>query len=193
MVHFPLIIHIVKRCSSFSLIAWPKKFVWCLPHLFISDFVVSPSLKQFRVISLQSMRFVALFKGNTFLLPPVSFVSALKLSRPVIYTSEWVQYSTSRLFLCEWRCVYLLEPISFSGNILLAVFLMQFQFFFCFFFLHPSLDIKVPNYLNRSICLSIFLLIKMLIFGHSFFPLTTITPVFLLFNSNPFPFLENVY
>ena len=74
------------------------------------------------------MRSVAFSVGTTFLLPPVSFVAALKLSRPRIHTSEWVQYSTPGLFFCEWRCVYLLVLISFSGNyFLLELFLVQFQ------------------------------------------------------------------
>ena len=56
--------------------------------------------------------------GTTFLLLPVSFEAALKLSRPRIHTLEWVQYSTSGLFfLCGWRCIYLLVRISSSRNV----------------------------------------------------------------------------
>ena len=71
----------------------------------------------FRLISLQSMRFITFSIGTTFLLPPISFVTGLKLSKPCIHTSEWVQYSTPGLFfLCEWRCVHLLVPISCPGD-----------------------------------------------------------------------------
>ena len=110
---YPSIIPVVTRCSSFSLlITWPKKVAWHLLNLFMSDLVVSAL---FRLISLQSMRFVAFSTGTTFLLPPVSFVLVLKLSRPCIHTREWVQYSTPGLnFLCELRSAYLLVLISFS-------------------------------------------------------------------------------
>ena len=67
------------------------------------------------------------YKGTTFLLLPVSFIPVLKLSRPCIHTSEWVQYSSPGLFfLCESKCGYLFILISFSENsFLLVLFLMQ--------------------------------------------------------------------
>ena len=53
---------------------------------------------------------------------PDPFVTVLKLSRPCINTSEWVQYSTLGLFLlCELKCCYLLLLISSSGNSFLLV------------------------------------------------------------------------
>ena len=48
-----------------------------------------------------------------------------------------------------------------------------------------SLDIKVPEYLHRSLCLSLLPLIKMLICGHSLFRPRIIASVFLLFHYKP--------
>ena len=45
--------------------------------------------------------------------------------------------------------------------------------------------------LNLFLCLSLFTLIKMLVCGRSLLPLTTITSVLLLFNSNPFFLLSS--
>ena len=68
--------------------------------------------KQLRLVSLQSMRFLTFSEGTTFLLPLISFVPVLRLSRPDIQTSEWVQYSTLGLLLsCKSRCGYLLHHI----------------------------------------------------------------------------------
>ena len=112
------------------------------------------------------------------------FLTVLKLSRPRIHTSEWVQHSTTGLFfLCESRCGFLLVLILFSGNsFLLELFLMQFQ---CSCVHHLILN------LNLFLCLSLFTLIKMLVCGRSLLPLTTITSVLLLFNSNPFFLLSS--
>ena len=112
------------------------------------------------------------------------FLTVLKLSRPRIHKSEWVQYSTTGLFfLCESRCDFLLVLILFSGNsFLLELFLMQFQ---CSCVHHLILN------LNLFLCLSLFTLIKMLVCGRSLLPLTTITSVLLLFNSNPFFLLSS--
>ena len=106
------------------------------------------------------------------------------MSRPRIHTLEWVQHSTTGLFfLCESRCGFLLVLISFSGNsFLLELFLMQFQ---CSCIHHLILN------LNLFLCLSLFTLIKMLVCGRSLLPLTTITSVLLLFNSNPFFLLSS--
>ena len=107
-------------------------------------------------------------------------LTVLKLSRPRIHTTEWVQHSTTGLFfLCESRCdFFLIVLISFSGNsFLLELFLMQFQ---CSCAHHLILN------LNLFLCLSLFTLIKMLVCGRSLLSLTTITSVLLLFNSNPF-------
>ena len=54
--------------------------------------------------------------------------------------------------------------------------------------LRRSHDIKVSKYLKWLLCLGLFLLMKMLICGHSLFRLTTIISVFLLLYSNPFFF-----
>ena len=122
---------------------------------------------------------------NAFLLPLVSFfLTVLKLSRPRIHTSEWVQHSTIGLFfLCESRCGFLLVLILFSGNsFLLELFLMQFQ---CSCVHHLVLN------LNLFLCLSLFTLINMLVCGCSLLPLTTVTFVLLLFHSNPFFLLSS--
>ena len=52
-LRFPLIIPVVTRCSSFSLlIAWPKKIAWHLRILFISDLLI---VTLFHLSSLQSI------------------------------------------------------------------------------------------------------------------------------------------
>ena len=106
------------------------------------------------------------------------------MSRPHIHTSEWVQHSTTGLFfLCESRCGFLLVLISFSGNsFLLELFLMQFQ---C-----SCVHLLIRN-LNLFLCLNLFTLTKMLVCGRSLLPLTTITRVLSLFNSNPFFLLSS--
>ena len=81
----------------------------------------------FCLISLQSTRFVSFSVETTFLLQPVSFAAVLKLSRPHIHTSGWVQFNTPGLFLfvCEWIYIYLLVTISFSKNLFfLALYIM---------------------------------------------------------------------
>ena len=65
---------------------------------------------------------------------------------------------------------------------MLELFLMQFQ---CSCVHHLILN------LNLFLCLSLFTLIKMLVCGRSLLPLTTITSVLLLFNSNPFFLLSS--
>ena len=117
-------------------------------------------------------------------MPLVSFFTVLKMSGPRVHTSEWVQHSTTGLFfLCESRCGFLLVLISFSGNsFLLDLFLMQFQ---C-----SCVHLLILN-LNLFLCLNLFTLIKMLVCGRSLLPLTTITCVLLLFNSNPFFLLSS--
>ena len=75
-------------------------------------------------------------------------------------------------FLYRWRGIYF--------SFLLALLLMKFQ---CC--VH-RLILKVPKSLNRSLCLNLFLLIKMLICGHSLFKLMTIISVFFLFSANLF-------
>ena len=78
----------------------PKKIAWCLSILLILLAILCQFLVTlFRLISLQSLRFGAFSAGTTFLLPPISFVTVLKLSRPRIHTSE---HSTpGLLFLSE--------------------------------------------------------------------------------------------
>ena len=86
-----------------------------------------PCHKMFQFLSSHQMAkkvawpefFVAFSVGITFLLPPVSFIAVLKLSRPPIHSSGWLQYHTSGLF--GRRCIYLFVPISCSGNSFLLV------------------------------------------------------------------------
>ena len=150
----------------------------------MSDIVVSAScyIVLFDFFAVHEIR--SILKGATFLLPPISFVTLLKLFRPHIHTSEWVQisiYSSTPglFFLCESRCIYMSVQISFSWN----------SFFFDIHaisvLLCPSLDIKVP------IVFALILLIKMLICRHSLLLLMTVTSVLLLFNSNPFFLLSS--
>ena len=91
----------------------------------------------FRLISLQSTRFVPIPVKTTAQLLSVYFVTILKLFRPTIHTSDWIQYSTPGLFfLCEWKYVYWLVRFPFRATFLLALFLK----------LCPSLHIQVPNF-----------------------------------------------
>ena len=85
LLRFPSIIPVVTRFSSYSvLIAWRKKLCWRLPILFISDLVTV-----FRLVSLLALRFIAFSEGTIFLLPTVSFVLVLLLSRLCIRTSQF--------------------------------------------------------------------------------------------------------
>ena len=89
------------------------------------------------LISLQSMRFVTFSIGTTFLLPLVLFfffffVALLNVSRPGIHTLQWVQYSTTGL----WMKTYLKTPLFLRYPLYISVLLC------------PSFDIKVPKYLN---------------------------------------------
>ena len=116
-LRFHRVIAGVTRCSSFShLITWQKRLPDVYVFYFWVIFLCQHLVTLFSLISLQSMRFVAFSIRTTFLFPLVSFVTVLKLSRPRIHTSEWVQ------------CVYLIVSISFSGySFMLVLFLMQFQ------------------------------------------------------------------
>ena len=90
--------------------------------------------------------FLAFSLGTTFLLPPVSFVTVLKLSMPLIHSSERVQYSTPGLFfLYVSRCLYLLVLISFSETFFACAILDALS---VLLMLHSSLDVKIPRYLN---------------------------------------------
>ena len=96
--HFIRQSNIFLRC--FPLLCFPSiipvvlAFTYYILYKLTSDFVSASRITQLSLISFQSMRLVALSIRTTFLLHPVSFGDVLRLSRPCIYTSEWVQYST---------------------------------------------------------------------------------------------------
>ena len=107
---FPSIIPVVARCSNFSLlITWPKKLDWSLHILFM---LCQLLVTMFLLISLKSIRRNHISVASRFF---------LKLSRPPIHTSEWVQYSTPGLLsLCDQDALI--------NSFLLALFLIQFHF-----------------------------------------------------------------
>ena len=142
-----------------------KKVAWHLYVLFMSDLVsASHNTMSFDFFAVHE--FLAFSVVTTFLLP-VSFVAVLKLFRPRIHISEWVQDSSScangELFICLYplRPFHSLETL-FACTLLFAVSEL----------LRHRLIFKFP----RSLCLSLLLpLIKIMIYGHSLFGLKTIT------------------
>ena len=104
-----------------------KKVAWRILILFINDLVVSATRNtvSFDFSAFHEIR--SILRRNHISAASRFFVTVLKLSTPHIHTSEW--YSTPGLFFsCEWRCIYLMVPISFSGSpFLLALFFNQFQ------------------------------------------------------------------
>ena len=126
------------------------------------------------LISFHSMRFVAFSVGTTFLWLLVCFAAVIKLSRPDIHTSGWIQYSTPGIFFLYLFLSTNFIPwkLFFACAVLdaISVLLIPWLYF-----------IKLHEYLNWSLCLS-----KMLICGHILFRLITIIYVFLLFNSSTF-------
>ena len=112
----------------------------------------------FHLISLQSMRFIAFSVGTTFLLPPVSVLAVLILSRAL---------------LLVWMEMYLFVSIDFI--LWTLIFALNFPDMAL-----ASLYTNVPYWLNLFLCLSLFPLIKSFFFcGHSLFRLTIITSTFL--------------
>ena len=121
-------------------------------------------------------------EGTTFLLHPVFFLFFFTCFEIVQSSHPYIRMGSKS---------------HSSALILVSIKMYLYLFFACATFyansvlLCPSLDIKDPKYLNESICWSLFPLIKILIYGHSLFRLTTITSDFLLFNSNPFLLLSS--
>ena len=99
-----------------------KKVAWRASILFMTDLVVTFS-KQFRLISLQSFRFVAFSEGTKSLLPPVSSVPILKLSWPRIHTSKWILY---RAFLF----VFIFFSYRFHSDVTVSFFYLASSIFF---------------------------------------------------------------
>ena len=74
------------------------------------------------------MRFVAFIFGTTFLLPVLSVIDALKLSRPHIHISRLAQYSTPRLFfLCGWSCICLIARLQLHVSLVAMLDLVRKQ------------------------------------------------------------------
>ena len=126
-LRFLSIIRVVVRGSSFSLfIPWPKKKVaWLLSILFMNGLVVRASsytvLFDFCAVR-EILRRNLISFASPFFYDCFEIVHAL---HPYIRMSS---YSAPGLFfLCEWRCVYLLVPISFWKLSTFALFLMRFQ------------------------------------------------------------------
>ena len=101
---FPLIIQVVTRYSCFFLlITWPKKVAWHLPFLFMNYLVVLASCVTV------SCNFFAIHEVPSILcrshicVTSSFFCMCFEVVKALHHTSEWLQYSTTRIFLCESR------------------------------------------------------------------------------------------
>ena len=117
---------------SFFFITWPQKKLTCVyVFQFMSDLAVStsPNTVSFLFFFFVAHEIRSILRRNHISVPPVSFVAVLKLSRPRIHKLGWVQQSTPGLSPLVLMEIYLLAPISFSGNFffLPALFLIRFQ------------------------------------------------------------------
>ena len=91
VLHFPSITSVITSCSSLSLpIICPKKGCLAFTFSFYERSCCVSFSQHFHLISLQSMRSMALCIGNTFLLVHVSFEPVFKMPRLRIHTSKWV-------------------------------------------------------------------------------------------------------
>ena len=99
---FPFIIPVATKCFSSSFLnTWPKTVAWCLHILTMSDHVVPASRRTVSLDFSNIHKICNILLRVTYLLPLVSFVLVLKLSKPLTRTPWWGQHSTPGLF-----CLY---------------------------------------------------------------------------------------
>ena len=141
---FPSTIPVVTRCSVLSfLVSWPKK----------SDRIVSAS-RNTVLLDFFVVHEIHSFASSFFIC-----LEIVQTLRPYIRIGS-IQHFRA---LLVWMKMYLFVSAHFI-LLLTSATLDKISVL-----LRPSLHIQIPKYLNGSLCLSLFPLIKMLICGHSLF------------------------